>query len=262
MELFKTLEACDEALLELSQDQGKINTKRNLIVKSLYELGQSNREISERLAGFGFELGRSQVGRITQGMRKQGLVEERAPSAHPKAVAARRQREAANAHDAQVQPDPLLQTLDQQIKEQRAKAEPSILEALRQPVKAPSEKKSIRIEVTTSEPRQRVEEEPAVDYSYTQISEEAFDKDLDLIAGEYGKLLAKLKDAATYLNGFLRGLQHSHGTRILEDVRHKASYSGGLASTDLDLVLESVNELRDVYEMASSSNPPKSFNQS
>ena len=254
MDFFKTLEACDEAIL---QSLGQ----RNLAIKSYCELGLNNREISERLSSLGVELSRRRISEITAEMRKQGVVEEKAPSQNYDAVRMREKR--TNGGNRQMfGPDPLLETLKEQIQEQRVKAEPSILEALRQTVKAPSGKKAIRIEVTTSEPRQRVVEEPAEIYSYTQISEKDFDKDLDLLAGEYGMLLAKLKDAATHLNSFLQGVQYSHGTRILEDVRQKASYSGGLASADLDLVLESVDKLRDVYEMASSDNPPKILNQS
>lgn len=252
---YKTLEACDKAVL---QSLGQ----RNLAIKSYCELGLNNREISERLHGLGVELSANGVSRITRGMRKQGVVQEKAPS---RTTEWRHQRKVSvsNVRDAQMkQPDPLLETLKEQIKEQRAKTEPSILGALRQPVEPRPNKKVIRVEVTTKEPRQRVAEELAGDYSYTQISEEDLDKDLGLLAGEYGKILAKLKDAATELNCFLQGLEHSHGTRILDDVRQKASHVGGLASADLDLVLESVDKLRDVYEMASSSNPPKILKQS
>ena len=180
-------------------------------------------------------------------MRKQGVIKEKTLSQTPVARRQRKHRESVtSAHHAQVsQPDPLLQVLDQQIKEQRAKEEPEIpvtpCSVADEPQAEPAQPKRVKVEVSkiSFEELEEVRKESASNAITT--------------GREYGQQILAVREALLDLKAKVKSISLYRGTRFLEEVREVDS----LAAQDLQLLRECANLIIEIGGMAHSSNGPE-----
>lgn len=234
---FNTLEATDNAVRE------GVLLLKDAVLSYASIHGLNDTEIHKRLIGLGAEISRQTVNRTTSKLRKEGKLEERAPSRSPEARWKRAERERlTNAQNEQMS-GPVLEALRQQVKSatKRPAVKAAECEVMDESIFEPPEPKRIKVVVT----KMSAEE-------LNQARKESADNAIST-GHEYGQQLIIARDALADLKAKVKSISLYRGTRFLEEVRE----SNPLAAQDSQLLRECANLIIEIGAMTSSSNGPE-----
>lgn len=231
---FNTIEATDNAVRE------GVLLLKDAVLSYAGIHGLNDTEIHKRLIGLGAEISRQTVNRTTSKLRKEGKLEERAPSQNYDAIRMRGKR--TNAQNEQMFGS-VSEVLRQQVKSatKRPAAKAAECEVMDESIFEAPEPKKLKVVVTKLSPEE-------LDQARKESAENAIST-----GHEYGQQLVAARDALADLKAKVKSISLYRGTRFLEEVRE----SNSLAAQDSQILRECANLIIEIGAMTSSSNGPE-----